>query len=677
MIILAKKYMDMELTIEQKIIELRAELRLHNYNYYVLDNATISDYEFDLKLKELGKLETENPQFFDTNSPTQRVGGEITKNFKTVIHKNRMYSLDNSYSKEDLLDWEKRIKKILETEEVNYTCELKYDGASINLTYENGILVSAVTRGDGFEGDDVTANIKTIKSIPLVLKEHFVDSFEIRGEIILPLEGFNKMNEERIEAGEDPYRNPRNTASGSLKLQDSTEVAKRPLDCLLYHIVANKSSKISHFETLDNARKLGFKVPEAFEVCSTMDAVFNFIEKWDAKRHQLPYETDGIVIKVNSLVQQDELGYTAKSPRWAIAYKFKTAQESTVLNEITYQVGRTGAITPVANLEPVQLAGTIVKRASLHNADQIEKLDVRVGDTVYVEKGGEIIPKIVGVDITQRLSTSKPTVYISHCPDCNTELVRAEGDAKHYCPNEYGCPTQITGRIQHFISRKAMNIDGLGAETIELLFKGGLIHNYADLYELKEEQIKPLERMAEKSAKNIIFGIEDSKKIPFEKVLFALGIRFVGETVAKKLASHFKSIDNLLNASFSALILVDEIGERIAESVLGFSTNLVNIQLVERLKKYGVQLEMSAESQVGKTTILQGEIFVVSGVFTHFDRNELKKSIEDNGGKVASSISKKTNYVIAGENMGPSKRSKAESLEVPIISELDYLKMIS
>ncbi len=677
MIILAKKYMDMELTIEQKIIELRAELRLHNYNYYVLDNATISDYEFDLKLKELGKLETENPQFFDTNSPTQRVGGEITKNFKTVIHKNRMYSLDNSYSKEDLLDWEKRIKKILETEEVNYTCELKYDGASINLTYENGILVSAVTRGDGFEGDDVTANIKTIKSIPLVLKEHFVDSFEIRGEIILPLEGFNKMNEERVEAGEDPFRNPRNTASGSLKLQDSAEVAKRPLDCLLYHIVANKNPQVSHFETLENARKLGFKVPGTFEVCSTMDEVYNFIEKWDVQRHQLPYETDGIVIKVNSLSQQDELGYTAKSPRWAIAYKFKTEQESTVLNEITYQVGRTGAITPVANLEPVQLAGTIVRRASLHNADQIEKLDVRVGDTVYVEKGGEIIPKIVGVDLSQRPSNLKSTEYITHCPDCNTELVRTEGDAKHYCPNEYGCPTQITGRIQHFISRKAMNIDGLGAESVELLFKGGLIHNYADLYELKEEQIIPLERMAEKSAQNIISGIENSKKIPFEKVLFALGIRFVGETVAKKLASHFKSIDNLLNASFEELTSVDEIGDRIAESVLSFSTNLINIQFIERLKKYGVQLELSAESQEGKTTILEGKTFVVSGVFIKFDRNELKKSIEDNGGKVASSISKKTNYVIAGENMGPSKRSKAESLEVPIISELDYLKMIS
>ena len=413
----------MTLSIEEKINQLRNEIRVHNYNYYVLDNAVVSDYEFDLKLKELEKFEVENPQFFDANSPTQRVGGEITKNFNTVVHKNRMYSLDNSYSKEDLLDWEKRIKKILETDEVLYTCELKYDGASINLRYEKGILVSAVTRGDGFEGDDVTANIKTIKSVPLVLKEDFVADFEIRGEIILPLDGFNKMNEERIEAGEDPYRNPRNTASGSLKLQDSAEVARRPLDCLLYHIVTNKNPNNSHFKTLENARKLGFKVPRAIEVCSTIDEVFNFIEKWDIERHNLPYETDGIVVKVNSLTQQDELGYTAKAPRWAIAYKFKAAQESTILNEITYQVGRTGAITPVANLEPVQLAGTTVKRASLHNADQIAKLDIRVGDTVFVEKGGEIIPKIVGVDLSVRPVNSQPTVYIVNCPDCDTTLI--------------------------------------------------------------------------------------------------------------------------------------------------------------------------------------------------------------------------------------------------------------
>ncbi|WP_090229061.1 NAD-dependent DNA ligase LigA [Lutibacter maritimus] len=666
----------MILNIEQKINELREELNRHNYNYYVLDNPTISDFEFDKKLKELEKLEIENPQFFDANSPTQRVGGEITKNFATITHKNRMYSLDNSYSKEDLLDWEKRIQKIIGTESITYTCELKYDGASINLSYKNGILENAVTRGDGFQGDEVTANIKTIKSIPLVLNKPFVDNFEIRGEIILPFDGFNKMNEERIDIGEEPYRNPRNTASGSLKLQNSAEVAKRPLDCLLYHIVADKNPNATHFETLEKARELGFKVPKAIELCNTMEEVFAFIEKWNTKRFDLPYETDGIVVKVNSLAQQDELGYTAKSPRWAMAYKFKTAQESTVLNEITYQVGRTGAITPVANLEPVQLAGTTVKRASLHNADQIEKLDIRVGDTVFVEKGGEIIPKVVGVDFSKRPLNSEPTKYISCCPDCNTKLVRTDGDAKHYCPNEYGCPTQITGRIQHFISRKAMNIDGIGAETIELLFKEGLISNYADLYDLKEAQIIPLERMAEKSAQNIIAGIEKSKEIPFEKVLFALGIRFVGETVAKKLAKHFKSIDNLMKASFEELITVDEIGERIANSVIDFSSNLINIQQIERLKNYGVKLEVSAESLLNTSSILVGKIFVVSGVFTHFERNDLKKSIEDNGGKVASSISSKTTYVIAGDNMGPSKLAKAESLGIPIISEMDYLNLL-
>jgi DNA ligase (NAD+) len=662
--------------IEQEIKQLRAELNQHNYNYYVFDKPTISDLEFDLKLKELEKLEAENPEYFDPNSPTQRVGGEIIKSFNTVVHKNRMYSLDNSYSKEDIFDWEKRVNKILGDEEVEYACELKYDGASINLTYENGVLQRAVTRGDGYQGDDVTANIKTIKSIPLVLKENLIDNFEIRGEIILPLDGFKKMNLERIEAGEDAYMNPRNTASGSLKLQDSAEVAKRPLDCLLYQVVAYKNPNKTHFESLEMAKKLGFKIPKTLKLCSTIEEVFSFIDHWDTRRYQLPYETDGVVVKVNSLAQQDELGYTSKAPRWAIAYKYKAEQVSTILKEISYQVGRTGAITPVANLEPVQLAGTIVKRASLHNADQIEKLDIRIGDTVFVEKGGEIIPKIVGVDLSKRSKDSEPTKYITHCPNCHTELVRAEGDAKHFCPNEYGCPTQITGRIQHFISRKAMNIDGLGAETVELLFKKGLINNYADLYELKEEQILPLERMAEKSAKNIIEGIKKSREVPFEKVLFALGIRFVGETVAKKLAKHFKSIDNLRNAKYEELIKVDEIGGVIAQSVVDFFENNINYQLVDRLKKCGVQLEVTAESQVGKTTILQGKIFVVSGVFSHFERNDLKKSIEDNGGKVASSISKKTDYIVAGENMGPSKRDKAADLSIPIISETDYLKMI-
>ncbi|MGB1043311.1 MAG: NAD-dependent DNA ligase LigA [Tenacibaculum sp.] len=665
------------MTIEQKIQALRDELREHNHNYYVLDNATISDYDFDIKLKELEQLELENPQFFDANSPTQRVGGAITKNFETVTHKNRMYSLDNSYSKDDLLDWEKRIQKILGTDQIEYTCELKYDGASINLTYENGQFVKAVTRGDGFQGDNVSTNIRTIKSIPLSLKSDFVRDFEMRGEIILPLDGFNKMNEERIANDEEPYRNPRNTASGSLKLQDSAEVAKRPLDCLLYQVVTSERKYKTHFESLDAARKVGFKVPKTITLAKTIDAVFDFVTYWDEKRHDLPYETDGIVIKVNNLQQQEELGYTAKAPRWAIAYKFKAAQVATKLNEITYQVGRTGAITPVANLEPVELAGTIVKRASLHNADQIEKLDIRINDTVYVEKGGEIIPKITAVNLDKRPEDSQPTQYATNCPECDTALIRTEGDAKHYCPNEFGCAPQITGRIQHFISRKAMDIDGLGGETVDLLRKEGLIQNYADLYDLKVAQVIPLERMAEKSAQNMIAGIEKSKEIPFEKVLFALGIRFVGETVAKKLAKHFKSMQNLMTADFETLVAVDEIGDRIAQSIIDFSNDLGNIQLIDRLQSYGVQLEVSAESLEGQTDKLAGKIFVVSGVFHQMSRNELKKAIEDNGGKVSSSISKKTTCIVAGDNMGPSKLEKAQKLEISIISEQDFINMVS
>ncbi len=665
------------MTIQQKIQSLRDELNQHNYNYYVLDNTAISDFEFDSKLKELEKLEKDNPEFFDANSPTQRVGGTVTKNFKTVTHKNRMYSLDNSYSKEDLLDWEKRIQKILGTTEIEYTCELKFDGASINLTYENGQFIKAVTRGDGFQGDEVTTNIKTIRSIPLSITSDFVQDFEMRGEIILPLGGFQKMNKERVANGEEEYRNPRNTASGSLKLQDSAEVAKRPLDCLLYQVVTSERKYKTHFESLENARKAGFKVPKTIKLAKSIDEVFEFVNHWDTKRYDLPYETDGIVIKVNNLQQQEELGYTSKAPRWAIAYKFAAEQVSTVLNEITYQVGRTGAITPVANLEPVELAGTTVKRASLHNADQIEKLDIREGDTVFVEKGGEIIPKIIGVDFTKRPTNSQPTIYATNCPECNTKLIRTEGDAKHYCPNEFGCAPQITGRIQHFISRKAMDIDGLGGETVDLLRKEGLIQNYADLYDLRVEQIIPLERMAEKSAQNMINGIEKSKEIPFEKVLFALGIRFVGETVAKKLAKHFKSIDNLMTATFEELINVDEIGDRIAQSIIDFSSDLGNIQLINRLKQVGVQLEVSAESLATQTNKLQGQIFVVSGVFHQMSRNELKKAIEDNGGKVSSSISKKTNFIVAGDNMGPSKLTKAQGLGIEIISEQDFIDKIS
>ena len=664
-------------SVQQQINSLREVLNRYNYEYYVLDHATISDYEFDMKLKELEALEAAYPEYYNVNSPTQRVGGTVTKNFQTLSHKNRMYSLDNSYSKEDLLDWEKRLQKNLGTEAIEYTCELKYDGASINLTYENGEFQRAVTRGDGFKGDEVTSNIRTIKSIPLLLNPNFLSNFEIRGEIILPLDGFRRMNRERVENGEEAYRNPRNTASGSLKLQDSAEVAKRPLDCLLYQVVTNEQRYTTHFESLEASRKVGFKVPDTIILAKSIDEVFHFVKKWDQKRHDLPYETDGVVIKVNNLQQQEELGYTAKSPRWAIAYKFKAAQVTTVLQEITYQVGRTGAITPVANLEPVQLAGTTVKRASLHNADQIEKLDIRVNDTVFVEKGGEIIPKIIAVDFSKRKENSQSTLYATHCPECHSALVRTIGDAKHYCPNTYGCAPQITGRIQHFISRKAMDIDGLGGETVDLLRKEGLIENYADLYDLQVEQVIPLERMAEKSAQNMIDGIKKSKEIPFEKVLFALGIRFVGETVAKKLAKHFKSIDNLMTANLEALISVDEIGDRIAASILEFSNDIGNMQLINRLKYHGVQLEISEKDLIGQTNKLQGNVFVVSGVFYEMTRNELKKAIEDNGGKVSSSISKKTDYIVAGDNMGPSKKTKAEALGISMISEHDFIKMIN
>lgn len=661
-----------------KIIQdLRDELNQHNYNYYVLDNPTISDFEFDQKLKQLQELEHQHPEFFDDNSPTQRVGGAITKNFQTVVHDFRMYSLDNSYSEEDLVDWENRIQKVLGNVPLQYTCELKYDGASISITYENGKLKRAVTRGDGFQGDDVTNNIKTIKSIPLQLKGDFPQRFDIRGEIILPFEGFEKMNQELIEIGETPYSNPRNTASGSLKLQDSSEVAKRPLECLLYFIVGNNLNIKTQFEGLEAARKWGFKVPKEAKLANSLAEVLEYIHYWDKHRHNLPYETDGVVIKVNSFQHQDELGYTAKSPRWAIAYKFKAEQVSTKLNSISYQVGRTGSITPVANLEPVQLAGTIVKRASLHNADQIEKLDIRIGDTVFVEKGGEIIPKIIGVDFSKRNAASEPTVYINHCPECQTELVRNEGEANHYCPNFYGCPPQIIGRIQHFITRKAMDIEGLGGETVALLYNNGLVKDYADLYELTVDQILPLERMAQKSAENLVNGVQKSKAVPFERVLFAIGIRYVGETVAKKLAKHYKSIDAIRNASLMDLILVDEIGEKIAQSVIEFFDNPENVRIIERLKQYGVQMELVAVHNPNATDKLVGKTFVVSGVFEKFSRDDLKKAIEDNGGKVGSSISAKTDYVVAGDNMGPAKLEKANQLKVPIITEIDFLAMIS
>ncbi|MEZ7498024.1 NAD-dependent DNA ligase LigA [Flavobacterium sp. Arc3] len=663
--------------IQQQILLLREELNQHNHNYYVLDRPTISDYDFDLQLKQLQDLENKYPEYFDENSPTQRVGGTITKNFKTVPHEYRMYSLDNSYSKDDLIDWEKRVQKVLGDVPLEYTCELKYDGASISITYENGKLTRAVTRGDGFQGDNVTNNIKTIKSVPLQLKGNFPDKFDVRGEIILPFAGFEKMNQDLIEIGETPYSNPRNTASGSLKLQDSAEVAKRPLDCLLYFLIGTNLPFATQYDGLETARKWGFKVPKEAKLADSLEEVFQYIDYWDLHRHELPYETDGVVVKVNRFQYQDELGYTAKSPRWAMAYKFKSEQVSTKLNSISYQVGRTGAITPVANLEPVQLAGTIVKRASLYNADQIEKLDIRVGDTVFVEKGGEIIPKIISVDLSKRPENSEPTKYITHCPECHTKLVRNEGEVNHYCPNFYGCPPQIIGRIQHYISRKAMDIEGLGGETVALLFNNGLVHNYADLYQLTVEQILPLERMARKSADNLVKGVENSKSIPFERVLYALGIRYVGETVAKKLTKHYKNIDALSQATLMDLILVDEIGEKIAKSVLEFFDNEENKIIIERLKAYGIQFEIVENINPNATDKLAGKIFVVSGVFQKFSRDELKKAIEENGGKVGSSISAKTDYVIAGDNMGPAKLEKANKLNIPILSEDDFMILIN
>ena len=660
---------------KELILKLREELSQHNHNYYVLDEPSVSDFEFDIKLKQLQALELSYPEMHDSSSPTLRVGGEVTKNFETLVHAQRMYSLDNSYSKEDLMDWEVRLRKMVDGP-IKYTCELKYDGASISLTYENGVLVQALTRGDGTQGDNVTANIKTIKSVPLKLQGDYPVKFEIRGEIVLPFEGFKALNEEKIAAGEDPYKNPRNTASGSLKLQDSAEVAKRPLECLLYSVVGENTGIETQYDTLEKARSWGFKVPKVASLTDSIEGVLEFVNYWDIHRHDLPYETDGVVVKVDSLFQQAELGFTAKAPRWAMAYKFKAEQVSTRLEHISYQVGRTGAITPVANLQPVELAGTIVKRASLHNADQIKKLDVRIGDWVYVEKGGEIIPKIMGVDLGRRPLNSSKTVYRSACPECETPLVRNEGEVQHYCPNDMGCSPQIIGRIQHYISRKALDIEGLGGETVALLVTEGLIHDYADLYDLTTSQIIHLDRMAEKSADNLVNGVQASKDIPFERVLFGLGIRYVGETVAKKLAKHYKSIQALSEASLEDLETVDEIGIKIAESVVEFFTNEANIRMVSRLILYGLQLELSEEALSNQTTQLKGLRFVVSGVFETVSRDELKALIDCNGGKVVSSISAKTSYVVAGSNMGPSKRTKADLLKVSIISEKEFLEML-
>ncbi len=660
---------------KEQIFKLREELSQHNHSYYVLDEPSITDFEFDVKLKQLQALELNYPELYDASSPTLRVGGEVTKNFETIVHAQRMYSLDNSYSKEDLMDWEVRLRKMVDGP-IAYACELKYDGASISLTYENGLLVQALTRGDGTQGDNVTANIKTIKSVPLKLQGDYPNKFEIRGEIVLPFSGFKALNEEKIAAGEEPYKNPRNTASGSLKLQNSVEVARRPLECLLYSIVGENTGIQTQFDNLEKARSWGFKVPNVAKICDSIDDVLEFVNYWDVHRHELPYETDGIVVKVNNLFQQAELGFTAKAPRWAMAYKFKAEQVSTLLEHISYQVGRTGAITPVANLLPVELAGTIVKRASLHNADQIDKLDVRIGDWVYVEKGGEIIPKIIGVDLSRRKQGSDKIVYINYCTECESPLVRKEGEAQHYCPNDMGCSPQIIGRIQHYISRKALDIEGLGGETVALLVNAGLIRDYADLYELTADQIIHLDRMANKSADNLVNGVQASKEVSFERVLFGLGIRYVGETVAKKLAKHYKSIKALSEATLEGLETVDEIGVKIAESVVAFFKNEANIRMVSRLILYGVQLELSEEALFNQTTQLQGLRFVVSGIFETVSRDELKELIDSNGGKVVSSISAKTSFVVSGANMGPSKRTKADSLKVPIISEKEFLEML-
>ena len=660
---------------KELIIQLQNELRQHNYSYYVLDEPTISDYDFDIKLKQLQNLELQYPELQTSDSPTQRVGGEVTKNFNTIKHAQRMYSLDNSYSKQDLFDWEKRLKKLIDTP-LKYTCELKYDGASISITYKNGSLFRALTRGDGNQGDDVTANVKTIKSVPLKLTGDYPDFFEIRGEIILPFDGLKQMNDQRILNGEEPFKNTRNTASGSLKLQDSCEVAKRPLECFLYSVVGENTGINSQFDSLVKARSWGFKVPKEAKCFNSIDSVIEFINYWDSARHDLPFEIDGIVVKVNDLQQQEELGFTSKAPRWAMAYKFKADQVSTLLKNISYQVGRTGAITPVANLEPVELAGTIVKRASVHNADQIAKLDIRIGDTVFVEKGGEIIPKIIGVDLNKRPTYSSKISFISNCPICKNQLIRKVGEAQHYCPNSNGCSTQIIGKIQHFISRKALDIEGLGDETVSLLVNSGLISDVADLYNLTTEVVVPLDRIAEKSAQNMIDGIEASKEIPFNRVLFGLGIRYVGETVAKTLVNNFKNIESLSEASIEELESIDEIGNKIAESVYTYFRKNENIRLISRLYSFGLQFKVTNEELINKSSILRGDRIVISGVFEKISRTDLKKLIESNGGKVVSSISAKTSYLVAGENMGPSKLQKATSLGVPILTEKEFLDKI-
>lgn len=660
----------------QEILRLRAELDHHNYLYYVKAQPVISDLEFDQKLKELETLETQYPQFDDSMSPTKRVGSDITASFNQVVHKYSMLSLSNTYNEGELRDFDNRIRK--ETNlEPEYVCELKFDGVSISLTYENGVLKHAVTRGDGVQGDDVTANVKTIRSIPLKLMgEAWPTEFEIRGEIVMPFDAFEKLNAERVANGEEPMANPRNTTSGTIKMQDSSVVAKRGLDAYFYFVPSQIRLTDSHYKNLELAAKWGFKVSEHTRKCKNIDEVLQFLHYWDQQRAKLPVATDGVVIKVDAIAVQNDLGTTAKSPRWAVAYKFKAEQAETRLLSISYQVGRTGAVTPVANLEPVLLAGTTVKRASLHNADIIQKLDLHLNDIVKVEKGGEIIPKIVGVDQEVRHPLNPRVEFISNCPECGTTLTRIEGEAAFYCPNETGCPPQIKGKIIHFISRKAMDIDGMGEETVELFYSKGMISNCADLYRLNVAMIASLERLGEKSAQRIIDGLEASKKVPFERVLFALGIRYIGETVAKLLAKAFKNIDSLLAATREQLTDVNEIGERIAESLINFFNVESNLALINDLRQIGLRFELSDEELSGTSDKLTGLSIIISGTFQKHSREELKKMIEQHGGKNVGSISKNTSYLLAGDNIGPSKLEKVQKLGIPIITEDDFLEMI-
>ncbi len=660
----------------RRVIELRKELEEHNYRYYVLAQPVISDFEFDMKLRELEKLEKEFPEFADPYSPTQRVGSDISKAFEQVEHRYPMLSLSNAYSEGEIRDFDNRIKKLIGPD-FEYVCELKFDGSSISLLYEKGKLMRAVTRGDGVKGDDVTVNVRTIRSIPLVLRgADYPEVFEIRGEILMPFKVFEELNVEREEAGESLFANPRNAAAGTLKMLNPAVVASRKLDACFYSLTGDNLPADGHYETLRKAAEWGFKISEAMQLSKNLDLVFDYIRKWDQKRHTIPVATDGVVIKVNSRSLQEELGYTAKSPRWAIAYKYKAESATTVLRSVSYQVGRTGAVTPVANLDPVQIAGTVVKRASLHNADIMKTLGLHLNDTVFVEKGGEIIPKITAVDIEKRHPMAQPVTFIEKCPECGTSLVRNEGEAAHYCPDDTGCPPQIKGKMEHFVSRKAMDIDGLGAETIELLYNRGLARSISDLYQLKKDQLAALERMGEKSAQRILDGLEESKKVPFERVLFALGIRYVGETVAKKLAKEVQSIDNLAGKTKEELIEIDEVGERIAESIVDYFSKPEHLDMIEFLKKQGLQFRLSEEQSMNRTDKLKGMSFVISGTFERHSRDELKQLIELHGGRNTASISKKTSYLLAGENMGPGKLEKAEKLGIPIISEKDFTEII-